>query len=334
MSCRNVFQIAVLATLLFGIVACEEQAQRPAPQVVSQEPAVAEPVVVIEPVAEVNKDQSSPDDEVVVRYGEEKLTMRHIQYRKPKADTKTIKKIADSWIRLQLLYEEAKKRGFTEDPMAKSEAKLAAKQMYVQTLARAMQDAVQITEEQMRDYYEKNKEADGVINVPTKFSFSHVATASLQDAQGVVNKIKAGADIGTVARDASIDLDGRRAGGAVKNLSQSSISRRYGKEFAVAFLAASAGDLIGPIRSGKGRAGDRYEVARFDERKEGGMKSFEESKDYIEARLLRAKKKTVVVDLAKSLEEKAADKIYRSERILKEEEPAKKNLPKNKKVKK
>jgi len=290
---------------LFGIVACEEQAQELAPPVVSQEP-------VVEAV------EVSPDDEVIISYGEEKLTMRHIQYRQPNADAKTIKKIADSWLRIQLLFEEAKRRGITEDPLAKSDAKIIARKVYGQALVKAVQNAVQITEEQMRDYYEKNKETDKTINVPTKFSFSHVATPSLQDAREVLNKIKAGADIGAVAREVSIDLDGRRAG-AVKNLTQTSISRRYGKEFAATLLTASVGEVVGPIKSGTSRTGDRYEVARFDAREEGGMKSFEEVKDYIEARLLRAEKKTVAGDMAKSLEEKAADKIYRSERILKVE---------------
>jgi len=305
MSCRNILRIVVLATLLFGIVACEEQAQEPAAPVVSQEP-------VVEAV------EVSPDDEIVISYGEEKLTLRQIEYRKPNADARTIKKMADSWLRIQLLFEEAKRRGITEDPLAKSDAKVMARQVYVQALVKAAQNAVEVTEEQMRDYYEKNKETDRAINVPTKFSFSHVATTSLQDAREVLNKIKAGADIGAVAREVSIDLDGRRAG-AVKNLTQTSISRRYGQKFAAALLAASVGEVVGPIKSGTSRTGDRYEVARFDAREEGGMKSFEEVKDYIEARLLRAEKKTVAVDLAKSLEEKAADKIYRSERILKVE---------------
>ena len=77
MHCRNILRIVVLATLLFGVIACEEQAQKPAAPVVSQEPVAAEPVVAVEPVStpEAQEDSSSPDDEVIISYGDKKLTM-------------------------------------------------------------------------------------------------------------------------------------------------------------------------------------------------------------------------------------------------------------------
>ncbi len=306
MSCRNILRIVVLATLLFGVVACEEQAQKPAPPVVSQEPA-AEAVEV------------SPDDEVIISYGEEKLTMRHIQYRQPNADARTIKKLADSWLRIQLLFEEAKRRGITEDPLAKSDAKIVARQVYGQALKKAVQNAVQTTEEQMRDYYEKNKESDRRINEPAKLSFTHVASKTLEESQAIFDRVKAGADIVALAKELSIDYD-KRKNGAVKNVAETIVSRRFGGEFLNAILYASEGDIIGPVKATLGMGkGERYEVARFEGRVAGGIKSFEEVKDYIEGRLLQTEKRNVVGDLIKSLEEKAADKIFRSERILKVE---------------
>ena len=79
--------------------------------------------------------------------------------------------MAEWWIKTQLLAEEAVKRGIPEEPAAKLKAKLMVKQTYAEALNKYVQNAVQITEQQMRDYYEKNKETDQAINMPTKFSF-------------------------------------------------------------------------------------------------------------------------------------------------------------------
>jgi hypothetical protein len=323
MHCRNILRIVVLATLLFGVVACEEQAQKPAAPVVSQEPVVveSEPVVAVEPVStpETQEDSSSPDDEVIISYGDKKLTMQHAEYLQPNADPATIKKMAEWWIKTQLLAEEAVKRGIPEEPAAKLKAKLMVRRTYAEALNKYVQNAVQITEEQMRDYYEKNKESDRRINEPAKLSFTHVASKTLEESQAIFDRVKTGADIVALAKELSIDYD-KRKNGAVRNSTETNVDKRFGGEFLNAILYASEGEIIGPVKATLGMGkGERYEVARFEGKVAGGIKSFEEVKDYIEERLLQTEKKNAVGDMVKSLEEKAADKIFRSERILKVE---------------
>lgn len=332
MCCENAFRIIVLAALLMGVVSCQEGEQKPTALAASEESIATEPIVAPvtapepEPVAaevpsEEQAEQMGPEEEVIVSYGEKKLTMRHIEFLQPKADARTIKKIADWWLTTQLLAEEAAKRGVDEDPAVRLRADLRAKQMHAEGLKEHVRNAVQVSEEQLRDYYEENKEADRQINEPAKLSFTHVASKTLEEAQQVFDKVKAGGDIAALAKELSIDYD-KRKNGAVKNATETSVSRRFGGEFLNAILYASEGDIIGPVKATLGMGkGERYEVTRFEGKVPGRMKSFEEVKDYIKTRLERAAKDKAVKDLLKSLEEKAGDKIFRSEQILKQEMP-------------
>jgi len=315
MTCRSVFQIVVLAALLIGIVACQEETQESAAGVALEEPVAVEP----EPEADIKEETGDPDDEIVVSYGDKKLTMRKVEYLQPKADDKTIKEMADWWINTQLLYEEAEKRGVTEDPAAQLRANLMAKRAYAEVLNRNVQNAVEVTEVQMLDYYAKNKESDPRIKQPATMSFSHVTSDTVEKAAEVLDKVRAGADISALAKEVSVDYDAKR-GGVVKKAAENNIARRFGKAFSDALLAASVGEVIGPIKSqaARGKA-ERYEVARLETKEQARIKSFEEVKDYIKSKLERPAKRDALKNLHKSLEEKAAGKIYRSERILKEE---------------
>lgn len=327
MNCENAFRIIVLIALLMGTVSCQEAEQKPA-----KAPAIShedEPVAAEAPQAapateqpgEAGVEQVGPAEEVLVSYGEKKLTMRHIEYLQPKADAKTIKKIADWWLATQLLAEEAAKRGVTEDPAVILRADLRAKQMHAEGLKEHVRNAVQVSEDQLRDYYDQNKEADRRINEPAKLNFTHVASNTLEESQAIFDRAKAGEDIGALAKELSIDYD-KRKNGAVKDSTETNVNRRYGGEFLNAILYASEGDIIGPIKAtlGMGR-GERYEVARFEGKVPGRIKSFDEVKDYIKTSMERAEKEKAVQDLLKSLEEKAADKIFKSEQILDQETP-------------
>jgi len=231
-------------------------------------------------------------------------------------------RIADWWLTTQLLAEEAAKRGVTQDPAVRLRADLRAKQMHAEGLKEHVRNSVQVSEEQLRDYYEENKEADRRINEPAKLSFTHVASKTLEESQAIFDRVKAGGDIAALAKELSIDYD-KRKNGAVKDSTETNVSRRFGGEFLNAILYASEGDIIGPVKATLGMGkGERYEVARFEGKVPGRMKSFEEVKDYIKTRLERTEKDKAVKDLLKSLEEKAGDKIFRSEQILKQETPA------------
>ena len=347
MCCESVFRTIVLAAMLMGVVSCQEAGQQSAALVASEESVLAKPELVVAPVtapesatskipqapaevesasehpSDVEAGQSGPAEEVIASYGDKKLTRRDIDYLQPKADDKIIKQIGNWWIETQLLAEEAVKRGIDEDPAVRLRASLRAQQEYAEGLNKHVRDAVGVSEDQMREYYGQNKETDLRINEPPKLSFTHVASKTLEQSQAILDRVEAGEDIAALAKELSIDYDKRKSG-AAKNVTEPNIKRRFGADFLNAILQATEGDIIGPVKVMVGRGkGERYEVARLDGKVPGRMKSFEEVEDYIKTKVERTGKQKAVEELLKSLEEKASDKIFRSEQIL-EEEPAKK----------
>ncbi len=91
---RYVAVFAVIA-LLIGVGACIEEDQKPA---VSENAPSARPKVV----------EPQQEGEVLVTYGDKKLTSRQIEFLQAGADDKLVRQIADWWIDLQLLDEEAR----------------------------------------------------------------------------------------------------------------------------------------------------------------------------------------------------------------------------------
>jgi peptidyl-prolyl cis-trans isomerase C len=337
MRCENIFRIVLLALLLIGVASCQEGEQKQAASVVPQESITAEPErdeaeSAVEAPVEVGQEPVGPEEEVLVSYGEKKLTMRRVEYMQSTAASMPINKLAEVWLSIQLLSEEAIKQGLDEDPAIRFRADLRAKQMYAEGLKEHVRNSVQISEEQMRDYYEENKEVDRRINEPAKLSFTHVASKTLEESQAIFQRVKAGEDIAALAKELSISYD-KRKNGAVKNTTETDVDKRFGSEFLNAILYASEGQIIGPIKAtlGMGRA-ERYEVARFEGKVEGRIKSFDEVKDHIKTRLVRAAKDKAVKDLQKTLEEKAGDKIYKSEQILKQETPARGSAPQRRRM--
>lgn len=344
MSCQNTFRMIILLVLLTGVVSCQEAGQKVSTSVAPAESVITEPehldasvttsdadeleqtevkeaVSSTEQAEEVEAEQTGPEEEVVVGCGDKKLTMRHIEYLQPDPDSETIKKIAKLWLDLQLLSDEAIKRGIDKEPAVRFRADLRARQMYAEGLRKRVRDAVGVGEDQVRDYYEQNKETDRRINEPAKLSFTHVASKTLEESQAIFARVKAGEDIEALAKELSIDYDKRKSG-VVGNEMETRVDKRFGAEFLNAVLYASEGEIIGPIKAtlGMGR-GERYEVVRFDGKVPGRIKSFEEVKDYIRKKLELTEQQKAVEDLIKSLEEKAADKIYKSERLEDQQTP-------------
>jgi hypothetical protein len=121
-------------------------------------------------------------------------------------------------------------------------------------LVRYAYDASPITEEELRAYYERNKER--FVN-PQRTAFSHVFFSSQQrgdraqhDAEAALAELRAGAvtdERGFALGDAFLS-DHR-----IKHQTPQGIMRLFGEEFAEAIAGADEGRWTGPIKSAYGR---------------------------------------------------------------------------------
>ena len=264
-----------------------------------------------------NLDNSAVDSEVIISFGDKKLTMQQVKWMQPGADKKTIARIADWWLDNELLYAEAERRGITREPKAAFLSELMRKKGFAQQLASQVQNAAKISDEKVLAYYEQNKDTDPKLKQPGYLSFSHIRTKTLEQAQAALKRIKAGENINALARKLSIYGDAKKGGVAKKYMYQT-VKRRFGNEFFEALTAAGEGELIGPVKT----KDNAYEVARCEGKTKPKILPFEKVKGQIKAKLERTEKSNAFKSLLDTLKEKAADKIVRSPQITQPEKPA------------
>jgi len=211
----------------------------------------------------------------------------------------------------------AQKRGITNQPKAKFFAEIMMKNAFRNELVSSVQDAVKITDAEISAYYEKNKQTEPGLRQQGYLSFTHVRTKTLEEAQDVLEKIKAGDNINELARKLSIYRDAKR-GGVVEKHTYRTVEGSFGSDFFEAIKTAKDGELIGPIKVRN--AG--YEVARKESRIEPKALPFEEVKDRIRLQLRRSEREKTLNNLLDSLKKEASDKIVKSPQLIKAEKAA------------
>jgi len=291
-----------LCGVLFFVPACSEaplesgQAELEGPGEVGEEGLVAE--------------------DFVISLDGQKLTPEHLKWmnrRNPGQvpDQRTAADLANYWLEIQLLYEESMSRGITNQPGAEFVADFVAKESYVRRLVRQVREEAKVTDEQVLDYYEKNKATDRMLREPARFSFSRVESKDLAASEAAFARISGGENINDVAREISTGRDAEK-GGQVKQVTAEYVQRRYGKELLDAFEAGSQGDIVGPIKLASGS----YAVVRLDEKTESRALAFDDIKEALRSRLNGKIQREAVRDLIDSIKASAADRIVKSQYLL------------------
>ena len=297
---------AGLCVLLLTIASCS------APETTTLESAAE--VSEVEAVKAESEEVGGDASEVIISLGDRKLTMQQVKWMRPDADNNVIAWLANWWLEKELLYAEAERRGITEEPKAKFFAELMRRRGFLQELTLRVKDAVKVSDERALAYYEENKDVDVRLRQPGYLSFSHIRTKTLEEAQTVLERIKAGEDINALAKELSI-YDDAKKGGVARRYVYKLVKRRFGTKFFEAIAAAEEGELIGPIKIGD----DAYEIAHQGSKIKPTPLPFEKVKDQIKVKLQRIERNRAFKSLLDSLKEEAADKIVRSPLITQTE---------------
>ncbi|MFA5292890.1 MAG: peptidyl-prolyl cis-trans isomerase [Phycisphaerae bacterium] len=297
---RTVLFLLVLAAILFTV----ETARSQEPVVPSQ-PQQPQGIAV----------PQDPNYVVMVLDGNE-LTIGKAKFFTPDFDYATLENVADFWLNTQLLYEEAVKRGIDKDPKAKFLADISYKKVIAGELIEKSRSTVKISDEQVKKYYEDNKETDPGFREPNYLSFSHITVETLEQAQEALKRINSGEEINELAKSLSVAGDAKKGGRLTKS-TELNIQTHFGQELLDALLKASEGDIVGPVKGKNGK----YEIARHEGKRASRIMEFDKVKDRIKAKLEGQAKNKAVEDLIQSLKEKAKQR-YKKMGILSEKDNA------------
>jgi len=289
--------LSLVALMNVGVWAADGPRQAPPmpPNTMQQPTAPAEP-----PLTGIKP------DEVMAKYGDQKLTFGEIMFFIPAPTATSAKQLVQQWLELQMMYEAAKARGLTDDPKSKLMADLNSKQIFAKELMNKVAADVNVSESQMREYYDKNKTTDPQLSEPNRFSFTHIKVKTAEEANSVKKRLLANEPIATLAKELSTAPDAKN-GGAVKKAPQMMLERQYGKEFADAMANASEGMVIGPIK-----VQDGFEVARHEGKLASKVKPFEEVAPMIKRNLEQKAKMEATEKFRETLKKDSASKSYTS----------------------
>ena len=178
------------------------------------------------------------------------------------------------------------------------------KEAFANAMIEHIRENTGVTEEDILDYYEKNKATSSQIQDPPRYSFSHIRTKTLESAQAALERINQGEDINTLAQELSVYHDSRR-GGKIENLIERAIETGYGPQFLTALQEASKGDVIGPIKV----RNDFYEVARLEGKRPARIKPLEDVKEQLRKTLLNRFQSRNIEERLSALKKKANAEI-------------------------
>jgi peptidyl-prolyl cis-trans isomerase C len=143
-------------------------------------------------------------NEVIVEIDDEKMTLfEFINLSKYYSD-KDKDRILNAWIDRKLIEKEALKRNYINDSNFKKGVdhfkRLLLRNLFIQ---KVIIPQIIITEEDLKRYYEENKDK---FKVPVRYYLAQITTNSTKEAQEIMNALKNNADFQMLAKKKSLDI--------------------------------------------------------------------------------------------------------------------------------
>jgi len=215
----------------------------------------------------------------------------------------------------KLLLREAKKENIEKDKEFQDRLNAIKEQLIIESLLKKKINLdSQITEEDMKRYYEKNKETfkrDREINT------RHILLNSEEDARKIKEKLAKGEDFVELAKRYSIDPSAKANGGEIGFHPKGSLLPEYED---AAFKLTKPGQVSGVVKTKFG-----YHIIKLEGIKPPSYIPFEEVKDFIKQKLVQEKQTQALEKYIADLKNNA--KITINEDLLKDEKP---NTPEQK----
>jgi peptidyl-prolyl cis-trans isomerase C len=201
-------------------------------------------------------------------------------------DTPELRKaIRDDLISLEVLSQEAKKKGLDKDPEVIQQTELADQSVLVSAFVQDYAKTHQISEDQLQKEYDKLK-----VNLGTKeYLASHILVDSEDEAKAIIKQLNKKGNFAKIAKAKSKDAGSAEKGGQL----DWAVPSNFVAPFANALLSLKKGQYTKePVKSQFG-----WHIIKLDDVRDLKMPTFEELKPQILQRLQQQSIQEYVVEL-------------------------------------
>ena len=204
--------------------------------------------------------------------------------------------LADELINQELLLEDAKAKKYDQDKEFAKELEVVKNNMLKNYAMHKVFESVTITDEELKEYYESNKET---LFSPVTYTASHILVEDEKEADKIYEEIKDGKDFAKAAEEYSLDPSAKN-GGQLGSFPRGVMV----KEFQEGLDSLKVGEISKPVKTEFG-----YHLIKLDDKKEIES-TFEEIKDQVRSTYEMLKRQNEYMDLVNKLAEKAEVKKF------------------------
>ncbi len=219
------------------------------------------------------------------------------------ADEEARNKLLDNLISRKLIIQQARKDGYENDPeVVKRMREVLDNLLLGYYVKREIFDKAEVTDQQVKDYFDKNKDALGSARI------SHIQVGSQEEAEEVLVKYKSGESFNSLARKCSQDTKTKNSGGDLGFLDWTQFGSPDLREAAFNTPLGEIGNIV--------RSSFAFHVIKVTDRKPAKDDDFDRIKDDLREFLLEKRKQEFFDNKVASLKDKAD--ISRNEDAIKE----------------
>jgi peptidyl-prolyl cis-trans isomerase C len=189
-------------------------------------------------------------------------------------------KFLEELVKKELLYQEALKKGLEKNTEYQKKVEDFRKLTLIgQLLEKEIETKAKVTDQDVKDYYEKHKEELSSIN---QIKAGHILVKTEDEAKKILERIKKGEDFTSLAKKYSIDIGSAKNGGDLGFFSPGQMV----PEFEAAAFRLKKGEISKPVRTKFG-----YHIIRVTDKKTGKPLEFDKVRNAIFQRLSAEKQK-------------------------------------------
>jgi len=201
----------------------------------------------------------------------------------------------DRYVVKRLLLEEAKKANIEKDKDFQDRLSDIREQLLIESLLKKkVATNINPSEEELKDYYEKNKEK---FKTGQEIDTRQILVKTEKEAKEIRAKLDKGEDFADLAKRYSIDPSAKATGGAIGFHAKGTLVPEYE---AVAFKLTKVGQISPPVKTQLG-----YHIIQLQGVKPPAYTPYEEVKEFIKQRIAQERQNEVLEKYVTDLKAKA-----------------------------